>query len=65
MSQRDFMRELVSIHGRVRDVVIRAYAAGERRGRVRRRSNKWKLGAEVYAARLWEDGVRKGWLFAE
>lgn len=45
-----------------RGSVVQAYAAAERRGDVERRSNKHRIGADDYANRLFDDGIRKGWL---
>lgn len=63
VSQRDFMRQLVARHGRNREAVCQAYAAGERAGDVHRSANVNAMSPEQYARALWEDGPRKGWLF--
>ena len=61
-TQRAFMRELVRRHGRNRDRVTTEYARGERRGSVERRNNASGYTPEVYARRLWDDEIAKGWL---
>jgi len=61
-SQRDVLRRLVERFGMNEERVVKEYAAAERRGEVRRDSNKYNLSAEDYARALWRDGVRKGWI---
>lgn len=62
VSQRDFMRELVAKLGRDKNAVCRAYAIGERDGRVKRGSNTHEITPEAYAEALWNDGDGKSWL---
>ena len=65
-SQRDTMRRLVERFGMNEEKVIQEYAAAERRGEVKRKSNKHGMSSEAYVHALWLDGVRdavdKGWL---
>ncbi len=61
-SQRDVLRRLVERFGMNEERVVKEYAAAERRGEVRRDSNKYSISAEDYARALWRDGVRKGWI---
>ena len=61
-SQRDLLRELVRCFGMDEEKLVQEYAAAERRGEVRRNSNKSGLTPEGYARALWRDGVRKAWL---
>ena len=61
-SQRDALRRLVERFGMNEERVIKEYAAAERRGEVKRSSNKYALSPEDYARALWRDAVRKGWL---
>jgi hypothetical protein len=61
-SQRDKMHECFRMHGPDADSVIRAYAEAERRGEVERKRNERGLTAEEYAAALWADAIKKGWL---
>jgi hypothetical protein len=42
--------------------VIQAYAEAEERGEVPRESDLHSLTAHDYAARLFADGIRKGWI---
>jgi hypothetical protein len=60
-SQRDCVRRLVAQLGRLEELVVREYAAAERRGDVLRRSDLHDLDAESYARAIWADGVRKRW----
>jgi hypothetical protein len=62
MKQRDKMRELFRLHGGNEDRVVRAYAEAEQRGEVRRNSDTRGLTAHDYAARLFADGIKKGWI---
>lgn len=62
LSQRDFMRQLVSRFGHDEERVVREYAAAEARGEVERQSNSHRLTAEQYARALWNDAVKKGWI---
>ncbi len=56
------MRELVAKLGRDKNAVCRAYAIGERDGRVKRGSNTHEITPEAYAEALWNDGDGKSWL---
>src|SRR5258706_1628793 len=61
-TQRDKMRELFNLYGGDEARVIRAYAEAEQRGEVPRESDLHSLTAHDYAARLFADGLRKGWI---
>jgi hypothetical protein len=61
-SQRDVLRSLVARFGMNEEKVIQEYAAAERRGEVKRESNKYEIGPERYARALWRDAKRKGWI---
>ena len=61
-NQRDKMRELFRRYPSDRDALIRQYAKAERDGVVSRRSNTRDISAEDYAARLFADGIKKGWI---
>jgi hypothetical protein len=61
-SQREVMRELHHRFNGHGERAIAAYAAAERRGDVRRASNKKGMTSESYARSLYGDGMRKGWL---
>jgi len=61
-SQRDTMRRLVERFGTNEEKVIQEYAAAERRGEVKRKSNEHRISSEVYAHALLRDGVLKGWI---
>lgn len=61
-SQRDVMRRLYLEVGRDPERAVRAYAAAERAGKVRRKSNKHGTSAEDYARALLADAEKKGWL---
>ena len=60
--QRDVMCELYRQCGADEERVVRAYAAAEQRGEVRRDSNSHNLDAVAYARVLLRDGLQKGWL---
>ena len=62
MKQRDKMRELFQLHRGDEARVIQAYAEAEQRGEVPRESDLHSLTSHDYAARLFADGIRKGWL---
>jgi hypothetical protein len=62
MKQRDKMRELFQRFDGCRAQIVRAYADAERRGEVERVRDSNGLSADVYAARLFSDGVRKKWI---
>lgn len=61
-NQRDQMRELFRQYPGDREIVIHKYAKAERAGIVLRRSNSREITAEDYAARLFADGIKKGWI---
>lgn len=61
-TQRDVMRDLYRRCGGDHNRVIAAYAAAERAGNVRRASNVRGMEPEEYAERLYQDGIKKGWL---
>lgn len=63
-TQRETMSRLYAANGCSREAAIEAYAAAERRGELRRRSNKHGLTAVEYARALFADGEKKGWLTA-
>lgn len=56
------MRDIVRRHPNDREEAIRLYAKAERDGVVSRRSNAHKIEPENYAARLFADGIKKGWI---
>ena len=56
------MRELFRLHGGDEARVIQAYAEAEHRGEVERESDTHGLTPHDYAARLFADGTRKGWI---
>jgi len=62
MKQVDKMRQLYIELGGDESKTISAYAAAERRGEVKRKSNKHGLDSETYSRALYLDGIRKGWL---
>jgi len=62
MSQRDKMRELYREHRGDEARIVRAYAEAEERGEVTRDSDSFGLSALDYAARLFADGQKKGWI---
>ena len=62
MKQREQMRELYKRYRGDRGQIIAAYAAAEERGEVVRKRNLRSLPPETYAERLFEDGMRKGWM---
>ena len=61
-TQRDVMRNLYRRFGGNHAVIVAAYAAAERRGDAPRVSNVHAIEPEEYAERLYQDGVKKGWL---
>lgn len=61
MKQRDKMRQLFSKYGDREATLIREYAAAERRGEVKLKSNEHDVSAEDYARALLADARRKGW----
>ncbi|MBI9050019.1 MAG: hypothetical protein JEZ00_11400 [Anaerolineaceae bacterium] len=62
MNQRDKMRELFSRFGNQPEILIREYAAAERRGEVKRKNNLNGMPPEDYAYYLLADARNKGWL---
>jgi hypothetical protein len=60
--QRDVMRQLYQEFKGNKEQTVRAYAAAELQGVVRRASNRYKSSPEVYAKALLADGIRRGWL---
>ncbi len=62
MTQRDVMRNLFRRFGGDHDRIVAAYAAAERAGDVQRASNVRGMEPEEYAERLYQDGIKKGWL---
>jgi hypothetical protein len=62
MKQRDKMRELFRLHRGDKDRVVLAYAKAEERGEVPRKSDLRGLTPHDYAARLFADGIKKGWI---
>ncbi len=62
MRQREYMRRLYARFGDEPDILIRRYADAERKGIVCRAKNTFDLTAEQYAAALYRDGKRKGWI---
>jgi hypothetical protein len=64
ISQRDKMRELYHrFHGK-KEAVVDAYAAAEKAHEVERKKNISGISGQVYAERLFADGVRKQWVLA-
>jgi hypothetical protein len=62
--QREFMRQLVTKHGRDQKKVCAAYAKAERDGLIIRSRDEHDTSPEVYADLLWRDGERWSWLKA-
>ena len=62
MKQRNKMRELFQMYEGDEARVTQAYAEAEQRGEVSRKSDLRNRTTPDYAARLFEDGVRKGWI---
>lgn len=56
------MRELARKHPRDSTTVIREYSKAERNGLVSRYNNSRNMTPEDYAARLFADGIKKGWI---
>ena len=61
-SQREMLRLLFDRYGPDENKLIRAYAAAERRGEVKRTSNAHDFTPEEYATRLLADARQKGWI---
>jgi hypothetical protein len=61
-SQRDVMRDIYARNHGEEGRVVAEYAAAERAGKVQRIGNKPGHTAEHYAAALFNDGLKKGWL---
>lgn len=64
MSQRDYMRMLYRRYKGDKERVIEAYATAEMNGDVSRRNNRYDLSPIQYARRLYQDGIRKEWIFS-
>ena len=62
MGQRAVMKQLAEMHNYDKSVVIAKYAQAERTGKAQRLSDEHSTAPEEYARRLWEDGIKKGWL---
>ncbi len=62
MNQRNKMRKLFRLHDGDKARVIQAYAESEQRGEVERKSDNLGLSPNNYAARLFADGMKKGWI---
>jgi hypothetical protein len=62
LAQRDYMRRLFIKFAGDKSNVCSAYAQAERDSAVSRHRNTRNMTPEDYAAALWQDGVRKGWL---
>jgi hypothetical protein len=62
MKQRDKMRELFRLYRGVEARVVQAYAKCEELGEVPRKSDMQSRTPQDYAARLFADGTRKGWI---
>jgi hypothetical protein len=56
------MRDLYGRLGGDHARVVAAYVAAERSGEVQRSSNVRGMHPEEYAERLYQDGIKKGWL---
>ena len=61
-SQRAAIRELWRRHKDDWSKIVREYADAERRGEVRRSSNRYFVEPEHYARKLLTEGLHKGWL---
>ena len=61
-TQRDVMRDIYKANGGDKDASVKAYAQAERDGRAPRKNNTLEWDADKYAAELWRDGIKKGWL---
>jgi len=61
MKQRDMMRQLFS-RLRKKEAIVAAYAKAEDAGQISRKKNTRQISSHAYAERLFEDGVRKGWI---
>lgn len=56
------MRRLFSRLHRKKEAVVVAYARAETIGDVTRKRNAHRISSYDYAERLFNDGVRKGWI---
>ena len=56
------MRELMRFHRGSAEKVIAAYALAEKAGEVTRTRKTYKITSENYASRLFNDGIKKGWI---
>lgn len=61
-AHREYMRELVKQHGLNQDVVCSAFVDAVKSGSVDWKNNMANDDAEFYAAHLWANGTRNGWL---
>ena len=62
--QRQYMRKLFTQFGSDQKKVCAAYAKAERGGLVTRSRDEHDTSPEAYAAVLWRDALRYGWLTA-
>ena len=62
MNQREMMRKLLDLYPGNKARVIQEYAEAEQRGEVMRKRDNQSLTPQDYAARLFADGISKGWL---
>jgi hypothetical protein len=62
LSQRELMRRCAAANGYHMNRTSAAYAMAEQMEMVKRASNQYGLTASQYAVRLWNDGIKKGWL---
>jgi hypothetical protein len=62
MSQRDLMRKIWEAQNHDVDSTVREYARKEGLGQIVRKSNIHSISALSYAQRLFNDGLKKGWL---
>lgn len=65
MKQRNLMRKLYREFGDDESVFVSECAKSERNRVVTRRSNAFDLSTEQYAAALYRDSIRKGWIYEE
>ena len=59
------MRSLYQKFGGDKERACNAFAEAELRGEITRRRTAGNNSAKQYAADLWSDGIRKGWLIRE
>jgi hypothetical protein len=58
LGQREAMRQFLIEYGYNRNRVCDAYAAGDRRGEIERKSDKNDMSPDAYADEVWRDGHR-------